>query len=540
MMEYDITLLTFLPDPSQNQANSESIVVSLPPGIVRKEELFTSLYEQLPSPPSLGKDWNALNEGLCFWTHATKMQCVMIIHHDIPFLDIKGKGWYPLQIYLRALIRNISWIREHLGKELVVIFPSDTYETLSGVLTHPPVWEMVFGFYEQSVQMSIDPAWSEIARALACLNGLTAEICTIMHADIGSMTIHYFRKTEDYSILCNIQGSPMSLLVSVVDTASFSAGLSFFQAQQVVEEFFRNRQRSISVHWLALDHETYRTRIEALERLSYLSDEEACIIGRGSTVRETIIQGILHASPEEENVFSRDYWRKVLLDQDVPVSQHITALCVIGSSDLPEKSALLLPFLESSVKKERWVSACFLGMMGNEQAKPTLFSMLTEEPPLLVKASWAEQDSWYEDWRSYAPALLRQWQTVEVLARLQQALAQWIEAEPFFDPEYSFWRAYEAELCYELGYRGDFTLGPTGALEEDHRQMLMVDTARGYLTASKKLSLREEQCQRNAFWSTYRLIQEDLLSLLTEKCGFARSIAETVLEEYSKKNEYTF
>ena len=536
-MKYDITLLTFLPDPTTSQAGPNSLSASIPVGITRTEELFASLNEQLHFPTYFGENWDSLHEMLRSWANWTDAQRVVIVHQDLPLLEKTANGWFWLKIYLETVMDSIAFMQKNSEKELVAIFPSDTYEALYGVLIHPPVWEMQFGFREQYVRGIINASWPEIMRYLEYLDGLTAEICTIFREDIGTMTVQYLRKTEEYYVEYNAQNPRLSCMASPSSDTSFPAGFSFSQARQIMEEFFMSGHCSASIQWLTL--ETYYDPGETLEHLSYLNDEEEFIEGRESTIRETIIQGILQAPLDRGNAFS-DSWKNVLLDQNMPISQRVTALCVIGSSPLPEKAAFFLPFFESTAKKERWVSAVFLGMMGNERVIPMLLSMLTDELPILVKESWSQQEHWYEDWRPSAPRLLRKWQTAEVLAGLQHALAQWIQAEPFFDPDYGLWRAYEAELCYELGYRGDLATCTTLTLEEEHRQMLMIDAARGYLTAKKHLSLHEEYVQQKHFWGTYRSMQKEVLTILDEQFGIPQPVAEGMLRQYRQKNEYTF
>lgn len=509
----------------------------IPRNITQEEELFQSLDEQLHFPAYFGRNWHSLDEELSFWAMRSETQRAVIIHQDLPFVGQVEHGWYWLKIYLKILIKNIVWIKEHAEKELTVVFPSGTAEALSDVLAHPPVWELEISFCRQSINVLIDPSWSEIARYVGYLNGLTTEACTIFREDVGAMTVHYLRKTKEYWVECSAQAPLIpSFIASVDENAAFPAGLSFSQACHIFEEFFLSGQRSTSMYWLAFDPETR----EKLEYLSYLNDEEAFLEGREQTIRATIIYEILNTPLDAENIFSLDYWKNVLLNQDTPVSLRVTALCVVGSSDLPDKSALLFPFLRSSHKKERWVSAVFLGMLGDERVIPSLLGMLADELPIVVKESWSEQDHWYEDWRPYAPRVLRKWHTVDVLRGLQNALTQWVQAEPSFDPEYDFWRAYEAELCYELGYRGDLTTWTQLALEEDHRHGLMIDTVRGYLVASKKMSLFEEYLQQNYFWTNYRLIQGDLIDSLVIQFGLSLSEARRLVEEYCEKNEYTF
>lgn len=534
-MKEDMALLTFCSDLSDIQRDVNNLVAVVPLGITKEEELFQSLDEQLHFPAYFGRNWDSLDEVLSFWMKQSETQRAVIIHQDLPFVGQTECGWYWLKIYLEILIKNIAWAQKHSEKELVVIFPLGTADAVFDVLTHQPAWELEIGFREQGINVLIDPSWPEIVCYLERLNGLTAEVCTIFREDVGAMTVLYLRKSEKYYVECKYRNSEISLMASPTEDTPFSAELSFLQMQQIIKEFFTREKCLISMHWFPLAPEVR----ENLEYLSYLNDEEVFVEGKEKPIRGTIIQEMLNSPLDTETIFP-EYWKRVLSGQNTSVSQRITALCVIGFSHLPENSAFFLPFLESSVKKESWVSAVFLGMMGNELVIPTLINMLTDELPILVKKSWSEQDNWYENWRSLVPRLLRKWQTAEVLAGLQNALAQWIRAESFFDPDFDFWRKYEAELCYELGYRENFSTFTTLKLEEDHRHMLMIDAARGYLTVSRKLTLYKEHLQQKHFWRTYRLIQADLISVLNREFGIPSNVARDILKEYRRKNELNF
>lgn len=537
MMKEDMTLLTFRSDLPEIQRDVNNVVAVIPLGITKEEELFQSLDEQLPFPAYFGRNWNSLDEVLSFWMEQSETQRVVIIHQDLPFVGQTELGWYWLKIYLKILIRNIAWVQKHSEKELVVIFPLETADAVFDVLTHLPVWELEIGFREQSINVLLDPSWPEIVRYLERLNGLTAEICTIFREDVGAMTVLYLKKTEKYYVEYHPQNSrESSMAVPLADT-SFPAGLPFSTVQQIIEEFFTTSQCPSSTRWFALSNETYHQRAETLEYLSYLNDEEVFVEGKEKPIRGTIIQGMLNSPLDTETIFP-EYWKRVLSDQNTSVSQRITALCVIGFSHLPENSAFFLPFLESSVKKENWVSAVFLGMTGNELVIPTLINMLTDELPILVKKSWSEQDNWYENWRSLIPRLLRKWQTLEVLASLQNALAQWLQMEHLFDQAFDFWQEYEGELCYELGYRADFSQFTKLTIEEDRRYMLMVDATRGYLTASRKMTLYEEYLHRKNFRHMYKSMQEDLIFILYKKFGISRDIAKDILKKYRNKMYY--
>lgn len=530
MMKEGKILLSFYSDMMEIQRDFNDLVALIPPGITKEEDLFQSLNEQLHFPIHFGRNWDALDEILSFWIKQPEIKRAVIIHQDLPFFGQIEHGWYWLKIYLEILIKNIDWIQNHSEKKLMVVFPLETASVVSDVLLHPPVWELEFGFREQSISMLIDPSWPQIARVLEGLDGFTSETCTLARKGAGQVNIYYLRRKAAYWI--EYVNQSLHLMVVVDDNATSPEFCTLLQTQSILKDFFLDGQCPVSWHWLPLDGNEMR---DCLEYFSYPDDETAFLEGNNKIIRETIIQGILDTPLDAGNTSSVGYWKAILLDQAKSVPQHITALCVIGSSNVPEKTALLRPFLESAEKKERWVSSILLGKYEDVWVAPLLLAMLADELPLLGKESWSEQDHWYENWCLYVPKLLRRWQTEEVLISLRQALAQCIQIASFFDPDSGFWREYEFILCYELGYRGDLVMLIRFALDDNRLRTMMIDAARGFLSASKKFTFYEEYLQQSHFHDTF---QEDIIAILGIYFSLSRNVAEKSLKEYLSDNEF--
>jgi hypothetical protein len=135
------------------------------------------------------------------------------------------------------------------------------------------------------------------------------------------------------------------------------------------------------------------------------------------------------------------------------------ALYLIAFSRVPQARELLLPYLQSSLVKQRWSSALLLGEMGEEQAVPVLCTMLSEFLPT-QDVAWPCGDRTIQDWlelrRSSAIVTLHFWRLPLVTIAMRHALEQLILAEPYslFDTQQSHWS--EDLLAYELGQRAVF------------------------------------------------------------------------------------
>ncbi len=486
-MDYDITRLTFLADPMTYRAQTDEICARVPAGISSEEELLGFLSESLPLPQYGVHDWNRLVDVLCYWGDWKIVpHRVVILHSDLPILQSNKLDWLSLQSYIEILIESIKFIQEKNAtepnrsehKELVVIFPVHVFEEIQAVLTHPPAWFATLGFPEYNLATEFEPTWSTVLHYLKRLDGLIAELCTLAREDVGMMTVQYNKHVDAYYLGYNAPNSRTELVasleedLSVEEDPSTFRGISFALLSQILETFFTSGQRLSSVHWPMLPHDT-----EIVRRRWYdCNDEEALLDLDGTMKYETLVPGVQEAVASGEAAFSLQYWQGMLTQTDAPLARRLTALCIIGLSDLPDAPALLRSFLHSPVKQERWVCARFCGMWGDEEALPVLLSMLTDELPFVEQKA---NHYWYEGWRGYAPKLLRKWQTPEVGEQLRNSLAIWVQAEPQFDQDIEIWKSYEEITCYELGYREDFAALTNVSLEGEHRQELMVQMERG-------------------------------------------------------------
>ncbi len=501
-MEYDLTFLTFMDDPSTYQTHADEICVRVPVNSSSAEELINFLKGNLAVPAYCGNSWGALHDVLRYWGdwQTVPPGRVVLLHNGMPISQSERLGWLDLKIYLEILIDSIKVIQERNAadttatnpKELLAIFPTQVYEELQAVLAHRPPWYATLGFTEdQYLTTEFEPEWSTILHYLQHLDGLTAEACTLSRQDLGMMTVQYNKHVDAYYLGYRAPDSNGEMIASLAETPSVEEdpsmfqGLSFALTSQVVETFFTTGERSPKVHWTTLSRNTEMLRRRWYER----NDEEALLELDGSMKYETLLPGMQEAVFSGKPAFSLQYWQHVLIQPDAPLSQHLTALCIIGLSDLPEAPTLLRPFLHSQVKQERWVSARFCGMWGDEEALPILLSMLTDELPLVAQQA---NEYWYEGWRGYAPRLLRKWQTEEVGEQLRNSLALWLQTEPQFDQDIDIWKMYEEKVSYELGYREDFAALTNVHLRGEQRQELIAQMERGYKVKRLHMTSEEE------------------------------------------------
>jgi hypothetical protein len=518
-----------------------NISAYIPINIAREDELINFLKEAFHFPLYCGTNWNSLRDMFRSGEQWSAPEHVTIIHQDLPFLGKTKNGWFSLKIYLETLIECIIWLRENTQRELHVIFPSYTYEDIVATLTHLPVWMMAIGFHNRTLLTSIDPSWSLILQYMTYLGGVTAELCSLYREDVGHMTIHYLRRTGEYYIQYDVSSPNVSLMASTEENATFPTAVSFDLASSILETFFVDGERLSTISWSNLSDVSSDRRVAMLERLSYYDGEEEFLeLGEGM-VRDIVAQGMtdyLRKDGDGLDAFSIEYWQKILEKQISSSLERQTALCILGLGRLSDALLRILFFSNDSMKQECWISARFLGAMKDERAIPMLVDMLIDELPVSTKQSnlQAEGPSWYDSWRFYAPKLLRYWQTTDILLSLRHALEVWLQAKPLLDSNYDLGRLYEAELCYELGYREDFAFLATFSLEETHYRRLMMDMIRGYFVKWKQMTYNDECIQRMNFWSEYPAHEEAFLLLLCEKFKVTRFIANDIVKGYYRSN----
>lgn len=500
-MNAPISCLTFLPDPSAYNIESDVVHASVPAGVASAEELIALLKNGLGLPEWCGANWNALDEVLRFWSGwRTQPRRAIIVHEDLPLLDALGKNWLEAKNYLEVLIGSISFLQEQATRadaaekrELIAVFPERFYDEIQAVLNHPPAWELGRGYRDANFSFTLDPDLPTIFQYVRSLDGLTTEICVLRRQDAGSMTVHYLKSARDYVIEYQSLDQESILVASSGSQTAFPPTLDLASTLHVLEMFFTSGQRSAEVSWSELSSEENSKLKEAFERQYYHSNFEVLLELDIQMARWTIEKGIETMLSGAEQIPDPATWQQILTRQDATPDQRLTALCIVGLSNLPEAPELLLPFLKSPVKKERWISARFLGMIQEEQALPVLFSMLTDELP-----GEEARDQWYDEWRFYAPRLLRKWQNQETTAHLREALAAWLQNENRFDQDLSIWQNFEAELCYELGYREDFAALTDQPVADTHKKELLSAMKKGQTVKSEEMSYLEEYVYKKA------------------------------------------
>ncbi len=461
-MKYDFTNLTFLPNSTHHQPGPDELSIRVPAGMVSDEELIALIHQSLSRDEYNGGNWNVLYDTLRFWKDwKTRHRRVVLVHEDLPFSQSDKSGWYSLQTYLHVLLDSMTFLHmanaaDNQGThELVAIFPEAMADELQAALLHPPAWTASIGFYSSSMNCDLtstfDPDWSTIQQYLQSLDGLLAEVCTITREDTGSLTVHYSKAVQGYYVEYSSADWSTFMVASTDERPALPAFIPFALASQIMETFFTTGERLATVYWSPIPQEELFSLQQIRENWFYPSQEDAQIERVAGMVRITIQEGVRDALYHGEPAFSLEYWKDILSQADAPLSSHLTALCVLGFSSLPQALALIRPFLESSQKQERWVSARFVGgwSADKELVVPILLGMLTDEMPFR-REDHAEYDSWYDDWRPYAPRLLQQWMDPVIRDQLRQALKIWEEAEPLLDPEYEVWQSTVKEISQAL------------------------------------------------------------------------------------------
>ncbi|GCE03092.1 HEAT repeat domain-containing protein [Dictyobacter aurantiacus] len=462
-MEYNLSYLTFLADPIAYQAQADDLCVRIPTEVSSAEALMTFLRESLDLPAYVGTSWYALRDALGSWYNSVVTpRCVVLIHTDLPFFQSGKWWWLDVQGYLMALIESITFLERknaveadpQAHRELVVLFPEQAKEGILAVFTRPPDWEWTVGFvgYDAFNIYEIAPSLSLILRHLTNLNGLTADMCILSRQDVGSITVQYARSFNAYCIKYQDTERDMPLIACSSDTLSFPPMVSLSAASQVLAAFFDNAQRSDSLNWFVLSDDVEVKLKEILRRSYYLSDEEELLeLSMEDAMHTTIGEGVKVAASQSDDAFSLPYWKSILEQPEATLALRLAAICIVGRSGCQESTTLLHPFLQSTVKQERWVCARFFGLWGDEEALPILLSMLIDELPTDERSLQIDQDGyWYDAWRPYAPRLLRKWLSPAVCDQLRQALDVWKEAEPLLDPEYEVWRSTVREIARTL------------------------------------------------------------------------------------------
>ncbi|HLZ57193.1 MAG TPA: HEAT repeat domain-containing protein [Ktedonosporobacter sp.] len=156
--------------------------------------------------------------------------------------------------------------------------------------------------------------------------------------------------------------------------------------------------------------------------------------------------------------FTPEILARVLQEEQVPAFKTF-ALFAPGYLAPPEASSLLLPFLQSEKRHERWASAVSLGRLRNEQAFTLLQEMLLEGLSNSSVASDEDtdfDDDWYMARRFEIALLLGDGGNLAAVPVLRKAFATcWeIEIQPgnySYDHARRWWHPLQNSLAYALG-----------------------------------------------------------------------------------------
>lgn len=500
-MDHELTYFTFLEDPDAYQVQPGDLCVQVPAGISVPKDLLDVLKERLGFQPFNNSLYN-LREFLGFWQEdrGEPPQRVVILHHDLPLWQAYRLWWLDVGGYLAALIERIAQQREQqtsgesaYNPELVAIFPREVSEELNAVLTRPPDWHLSLGFarYNDELITEIDPSWSLIQEYVRHLDGLVAEECSLSREGAGVMQVQYLRQTGTYC-LKYFSGVVPQFASREEQPVSWPPTVSLAQVEQSLHHFFTREKPSEDLFWIDWASVPAGMNVDLALKLAHFRGPEEALLDHSipleNPVSAILVQGVGDALWEGLPAFDLAYWQQVLKQADAPLSRRLAAICLVGRSDLPNAAELLRPLFKGPVKQERWVSARFGGLWKEEEALPVLLDMLTDELPFGrpegdTPDEWYKRErqyewGWYDQWRWHAPYLLRAWRTQAVGERLRESLAIWVQEEPSLKYEEPNWDAEEedeeeweklrqvrssfaAQLCFELGYRGD-----VGVLED--------------------------------------------------------------------------
>lgn len=182
---------------------------------------------------------------------------------------------------------------------------------------------------------------------------------------------------------------------------------------------------------------------------------------------------------EDKDVIIKDFlqrWKGLTPDilahvfQETKEDRHdkLFVLSALGYLAPPEAHALLLPFVHSHKRSERWISTLSLGQLKELMVFPLLQHMLLEEllnPKALENEAFDDYD-WYMSRRLEIATLLGNWGNTDAIASLCEALRQcWaMAANPdvyfgdspssmywYYTYYLGWWSPFMNSLAYALG-----------------------------------------------------------------------------------------
>lgn len=206
----------------------------------------------------------------------------------------------------------------------------------------------------------------------------------------------------------------------------------------------------------------------------------------------------------------------------------LIALFAIGYSGAAQAREILLPFLQSSNRMERWASILCLGEMQDEEAFPLLIELLQEG---LDGSHQNEDDGWVTGWygieRLMVARLLGEWGHASAVPALRQTFKK-VWALEQQDSVYSYlWYDYEDALANALGRLEAF--GALTAIELPARRLrlAMIEMALGYQRIRQRapLSLLIIFPSRTDF-------QEEVAGVLERHFGLSKEERGHYIEQY--------
>lgn len=227
-------------------------------------------------------------------------------------------------------------------------------------------------------------------------------------------------------------------------------------------------------------------------------------------------------------------WQRALLEGQG--EDRLLALGVIGWSDFPQASSLLLPFLHSQQAKERWFSALGLGRMKQEAARPLLVSMLTDSLPSEQVPFLQAEQAWFDEERIRVALTLGLWDDPSFVPVFRQAYHLHVQAEQYLpDLPGIFllkqrWYLYQETLMRILGHWGALGVLAGMVLPPYHLRLAIINLALGYCQVAK----RSEESGATYRWQDDAAFTQQLKGVLTQRFGIAEEEQDHYLEDARK------
>jgi RNAse (barnase) inhibitor barstar len=108
--------------------SEDDLVITIPAGIDRRDDLFDVLDRELQLPSYWGRNWDALDEVMSDLSWI-KQRRVILVHEDVPKLDVPAQ-----RIYLDILCTAIDGWSSDPAHELDVVFPLELKDTVEHLL----------------------------------------------------------------------------------------------------------------------------------------------------------------------------------------------------------------------------------------------------------------------------------------------------------------------------------------------------------------------------------------------------------------------